>query len=497
MDRISENIKENIEKFKGTFKGADDLVFRNIKIGKENKIEGWLIFIDGMVDKSVISDYAIEVLFEDTGVEELSLSTYKSSLAERLSKESIAVHDVQEEDSYDKLVDAILSGETVLLIDGENKGLILSTRGWPTRSVQEPQTETVVRGSRDGFVETLRFNTALIRRHIRDPKLKVKSLKVGRRSKTDVAVIYIEDIANDKIVDEVINRISKIDIDSLPGSSALEALIEDNYLSPFPQLENTERPDSAAAALLEGRIVIIVDNTPFVLMVPATIGTLFQSTEDYYSRWPIGPLVRFIRMLSAVLTTISPSLYIAFTAYHPGLIPTVFTLYLAASRVNVPFPAVVEAFLMEITIEILRESGTRIAGPIGTTIGIVGGIIIGQAAVEAGIVSPLKIIITAITTISFFAVPSYEWASSLRLIRFIFMFLSAILGLYGLMLGIAVLLVHFAKLESFTVPFSAPYSGLGLKEGDIKDTLIKAPIQQFKRRPAFTFPKDRRRMRLR
>jgi len=494
VDKISKDIKENVEKFKNTFKDADDLVYRNIKIGKKNKKEAYLIFIDGMVDKSVISDYAIEVLFDEMEIDESNLDSYKTSLSEKISEESIAVHDVKEEDSYDKLVDMILVGETVLLIDGSDKALILSTRGWPTRGVQEPQTETVVRGPRDGFVETLRFNTALLRRHIRDPKLKIKTLQVGRRSKTDVAVVYIEDIANDKIVEEVINRINKIDIDYLPGSSALEALIEDSYLSLFPQLENTERPDSAAASLLEGRVVIIVDNTPFVLMVPATIGTLFQSTEDYYSRWPIGTLVRFVRILSAILTAVSPALYIAFTAYHPGLIPTAFTLYLAASRVNVPFPAVIEAFLMEITIEILRESGTRIAGPIGTTIGIVGGIIIGQAAVEAGIVSPLKIIITAITTISFFAIPSYEWASSLRIIRFAFMFLAAVLGLYGLMLGIAILIVHLAKLESFTVPFSAPYSGLGLKEGDLKDTLVKAPIQKLKRRPQFTFPKDKTRM---
>ncbi|MFS8540869.1 MAG: spore germination protein, partial [Tissierellales bacterium] len=215
----------------------------------------------------------------------------------------------------------------------------------------------------------------------------------------------------------------------------------------------------------------------------------------YYGRWIIGTLVRFVRILSAILTAITPALYISFTAYHPGLMPTAFTMYLAASRVNVPFPAVVEAFLMETTIEILRESGTRIAGPIGTTIGIVGGIIIGQAAVEAGIVSPLKIIITALTTISFFAMPSFEFASSLRVIRFILMFLAAILGLYGVMLGVIILMVHLAKLESFTVPFSAPYSGLGLKEGDLKDTLVKVPVRHMKYRPKFTFPKDKRRMR--
>lgn len=493
-DKISKDIKVNIQRFKELFKDADDVVFRNIQIGKKNKKDACFIFIDGLVDKTVISDYAIEVLFEETELDQADLSSYKDSLSEKISKEYIAVHDVKEESNFEKLVEMILSGETVLLIDGSDAALLLSTRGWPTRGIQEPQTETVVRGPRDGFVETLRFNTALLRRHIKDPKLKVKSMQVGRRSKTDVAVVYIEDIANEQIVNEVINRIQRIDIDAISGSTDLEVLIEDNYLSPFSQIENTERPDAAAASLYEGRVVIIVDNTPFVLIVPATIGTLFQSTEDYYTRWLIGTLIRFIRILSAILTTTSPALYISFTAYHPGLIPTPFTLYLAASRVNVPFPAVVEAFLMETTIEILKESGTRIAGPVGTTIGIVGGIIIGQAAVEAGIVSPLKIIITAITTISFFAIPSYEWASSLRIVRFILMLLAAVLGLYGVMIGIIILMVHFARLESFSVPFSAPYSGLGLKEGDLKDTLVKAPLQHLKYRPKFTFPKDRKRM---
>lgn len=211
-ERISRDIKENIEKFKIIFKNADDIVYRNIQIGKKNQKEACFIFIDGMVDKTVISDYAIEVLLEFSDQDGNIIDNYKDSLSESLSRESIAVHDVKEEDRFDKLVDMVLSGETVLLIDGADKALILSTRGWPARGVQEPQTETVVRGPRDGFVETLRFNTALIRRYIKDPKLKAKSMQVGRRSKTDVVVMYIEDIANETIVNEVINRIKRIDI---------------------------------------------------------------------------------------------------------------------------------------------------------------------------------------------------------------------------------------------------------------------------------------------
>ena len=271
----------------------------------------------------------------------------------------------------------------------------------------------------------------------------------------------------------------------------------DNYLSPFPQIENTERPDTAAAALYEGRIVIVVDNTPFVLIVPATVGTLLQTAEDHYSRWTVVSLIRLLRILAAFLSALAPALYIAITSFHPGLIPTKLTYYVAASRINVPFPAVVEAFLMEITIEIIREAGTRISGPIGTTISLVGSLVIGQAAVEAGIVSPLMIIIVAITAISAFVLPSYELASGLRVWRFIFMVFAAILGLYGIMLGIIVLCTHMVRLNSFGIPFTSPYSGLGIEEGDLKDTLIKAPVQELQFRPAFTFPKNKRRMRKR
>lgn len=492
---VSKNLQENIQIIKDTLRDCDDVVYRNIEIGKD-KTRASIIFIDGLVDKIVISEFAIESLLNTEDLKS-NLGNIKANIAEKASLQHLAIHDVKEEEDLNKVIDFILAGETILLIDGSNKALILSTRAWPARGVQEPQTETVVKGPRDGFTETIRFNTALVRRRIRDPKLKIKTLKVGRRSKTDVAILYIEDIVNEKLLKEVFKRIESIDIDAVGESTTLEFLIEGNYLSPFPQTESTERPDAVAASILEGRVAILVDNTPFAILVPTTIGTLFQSTEDYYTKWPMASITRGVRYVAAFLTVLSPALYIAVTSFHPGLIPSVLAFYVAASRVNVPFPAVVESFLMELTIELLRESGTRMAGPIGTTIGIVGGIIIGQAAVEAGIVSPLKIIIVAVTTISFFAISNYEWALSLRVIRFIFMILAAIFGLYGVMLGIVILMTHFAKLESFGIPFTSPYSGIGLKDGDLKDTLVKAPPQKLQYRPKFTFPKDKRRYRRR
>lgn len=490
---ISKDLKKNIDTLKNIFIDCDDISYRFIDIGKDKKREACFVFSDGLIDKVLIGEYAIQLLLtlSDSGDVELNL---KSTGLEKIAKESIAIPGIKEERDLDKVVDAVLSGETAFFVDKENKALILSSRGWPTRGVGEPDTETVVRGPREGFSETLKINTTLVRRRIRDPKLKIKNIQIGRRSKTDIAIMYIEDIVSQEILKEVNGRLDKIDIDAILDSSMLEFLIEDNYLSPFPQIENTERPDTLAASLYEGRIGILVDNSPFALIVPATIGTLSQSAEDYYSRWTITTIIRWVRLIAAFLSLLAPALYIAITSFHPGLIPTVLTYYLGASRVNVPFPAVIEAYLMELTIELLRESGTRIAGPIGTTIGIVGGLIIGQAAVEAGIVSSLMIIIVAVTTIASFSLPSYEWASGFRFCRFIFMALAGILGLYGIMLGIVVLSTHFARLESFGIPFSAPYSGLGIEEGDLKDTLIKAPIQKLQLRPIFTFPKNRRRM---
>lgn len=245
---------------------------------------------------------------------------------------------------------------------------------------------------------------------------------------------------------------------------------------------------------MEGRVGLVVDNTPFVLIVPATLGTLMQSSEDYYTRWVIASIIRIIRYIAAFVAVLSPALYIAITAFHPGLLPTRLAFYLAATRINVPFPAVVEAFIMELTIEFIREAGTRISGPIGTTIGIVGGLIIGQAAVEAGIVSPLMIIIVALTTIASFTLPSQELTSGLRFYRFIIMILSAILGLYGVMLGLIIMVTHMVNLNSFGVPFASPFSGVGLKTGDLKDVLVRLPKRQSKYRPDFTFPQDKRRI---
>ena len=484
----------SIEKLKEILKDCDDVVYRDFKVGVKQNFSLCIVYVDGLINKESVSDFVLESLMEGARGLEPTPKGIKDNLVELITKGNISITEIKEVSTIEETIDAILSGETALFIDKYDKVIILSSRGWPTRSINESQSETVVRGPRDAFTETLKVNITLIRRRIKDPNLKVKMLKIGRRSKTDVAVMYIEDIANDEILGEVFTRLEKVDVDAIVESAILEEYIQDDYYSPFPQIENTERPDSVAASLCEGRIAIVVDNTPSVLVVPATIGTIMQSSEDYYTRWVVAGITRIIRYIAAVVAVLAPGLYIAITSFHPGLLPTRLAFYVAGTRVNVPFPAAIEAFLMEITIEFLREAGTRISGPMGTTIGIVGGLIIGQAAVEAGIVSPLMIIIVAITTIASFTLPSYEFAAALRFYRFFIMVLASILGLYGIMLGIILMLTHLADLNSFGIPFSSPFSGLGLNTGDLKDVLARVPMSRMRYRPTFTYPKDKKRI---
>lgn len=491
---LLKDIEKNEEALKKVFTDCEDVVFRRIELGDVYRVKMGLIYIDGLVSKEYIAEHAIYSLFIEEEIKKFSLQGFKSSLIDVISKEILSTIDIKEEFHMDNIINAVLSGDTIILIDKVDKCLIFDSKGWASRSVAEPQTEAVIRGPRDGFVESVKVNMSLVRRRIKDPNLKIKMHKVGRRSKTGVAVMYMEDIVDKSLLQQVNERLKSVDIDAILDSSMLENLIEDDYLSAFPQIENTERPGSVAAALYEGRVAIIVDNSPFALIVPATLGTPLQSTEDYYTRWQESQGVRFLRILAVFLTVLSPALYISIISYHPGLLPTKLTYYLAASRINVPFPAVVETFLMEATIELIRESGTRISGPIGTTVGIVGGLIIGQAAVEAGIVSAILIIIVSVTTISSFAIPSYELAAGLRVWRFIFIVLAAILGLYGVMLGVILLGTHLIKLNSFGVPFTSPYSGLGIGSGELKDTLFKGPIQSLKERPTFTNPRNKKRL---
>ncbi len=487
---FSVDFDENFEKFKGYLeKSGDDVVFREFAFATAD-IKCGVIFIDGMVSKQWIQVNVISPLLLGGGQLNIDADEkekrYKTALT--IKRKIISAAEVSEAEDLDEAMRMLISGETILLVDGYDKAIVIGTREFPLRGVQEPITDPVIRGPRDGFTEALRFNTALLRRKIKDPNLVFDMMTLGRRSKTDIIISYIKGITNPKLVEDAKKRIEKIDIDAILDSGQLEQLIEDNNISPFPQMQNTERPDKAASALLEGRIVIFVDGTPFVIIAPASLYQFFQSAEDYYERWIIGTLLRGLRWVGSFIATFAPALYVAIVSYHPGMLPTPLALSLAASREGVPFPAFIEALLMETTIELLREAGARLPKPIGQTIGIVGGIIIGDAAVRAGIASPFMVIVVAVTAIASFIIPSYSLAIAFRIIRFPIMILAGTLGLYGVMLAFIIINIHLTLLKSFDANYMSPISPVQVS--DWKDAFVRAPIQWMKKRPVYINPVD-------
>ena len=485
---IYENIDCNISAIKSTFMNCDDMVYRDFKVGGIDGVNMFLFYIDGLVDKVLIDNFVMTPLMINTRIVKPDLNEIKDRLSEATKDSGLTVSDFKEFENIEEAITFVLSGETALFIDGYNKVIIIATKLWPARSIGDPASETVIRGSRDGFSETMRFNTALVRRRIRDPRFKVIQKQIGVRSKTDVAIVYIEDILDNRILDELFVRLDKIDIDVILDSGGIEQFIEENKYTPFPQTQVTERPDVVAAAVYEGRIGIIVDNSPYALIVPTTITAFFQSPDDYNSRTIIGTFTRLIRLIAGIVALLGPALFIAITTFHPGIIPISLALSIAALREGVPFPAFVEASVMELTFELLREAGVRLPRPIGPTVGIVGGLVIGQAAVSANIVSPIMVIVVAITAISSFANPNYEISSALRLTRFLFMMAAAVYGLYGITLTGIAILIHLVNLKSFNIPYLAPISPFYIE--DMKDTIYRASWTNMKKRPRHYGPKD-------
>lgn len=489
--KISPYIDLNISRLEDAFENCMDVVFREFEVGENLDIKLTIVYIDGLVNTDLIAENVAKPLMADA--KQTNPKNIMQGIYETIKEANISATDIKDLEYLEKAVDSILSGDTVLFVDGCEKAIVIDSRGWELRSLQEPQSEALVRGPRDGFNETIKTGITLVRRRIRDTKLKVEMIKLGRRSKTDIAILYIDDIVDKRILKEVKERLSKIDTDMILESGNIEAFIEDDNYSIFPQIQNTERPDKVASSLYEGRISILVDNTPFALILPMTLNAMFISSEDYYERWVSTFIIRPIRYLAALTAAFAPALYIAVTSFHPGILPTKLALHIAASRAIVPFPAFLEAFAMIVTIEFLRESGTRISGPIGTTVGVVGGLVIGQSAVEAGLVAPLMVIITALTTVSMFMMPNYSFSISLRIINFLMMILASVLGLYGIILGSIGLAIHLCTITCYGIPYISPFGIMGKQIGDIQDTFVRIPIGKMKKRPHYGYLKDQRR----
>ncbi|WP_390848039.1 spore germination protein [Bacillus litorisediminis] len=470
--QLNTNLAENLHKIKETLGYSEDIIIREFRIGREHSIKASIIFTDGLVDTIANQEFILESLMKDfpqLDVNTVSLEEFVINIKET----TLTVAEIKDISDYNSLYESLFSGHVILLIDGHSVGLAISMKGGKERNVTEPSTENSIRGPREALTENIRVNTALIRRKINNPNLWVESRKIGKQTKTIVSLMYIKGIANEKVIEEVRSRLDKINIDSILDTLYIEELIQDATYSPFPTIYHTERPDVVAANLLEGRIAILVNGTPFVLIVPAVFVQFLHAPDDYYSRADITTLLRILRFIGLLIAMLGPSVYIAITTFHQEMLPTPLLISLAAQRERVPFPAFIEAFMMEVTFEILRESGLRLPKAIGQAVSIVGTLVIGTAAVEAGIVSAAMVIVVSITAISSFIVSSYNLSISIRMLRFPFMGLAASFGFFGITFGLFAVILHLCSLRSFGVPYMSPFAPY-IKD-DQKDAVFLFP----------------------
>lgn len=454
-----------------------------------------ILYIQEIVDQRLMNrDLIMHLLTPDFGIKQGSREQegHSLDLIRYLSEEYLPIGGMLEIKSLDSLLAFIFRGFTVIMLDGYSTALAANTTGGEKRKVEEPSSQTVLRGPKEGFTENLRINLSLIRRRIKSPQLESEVLRIGRITQTDVALIYVKGIAKEDTITEIRNRLQKIDTDSILEGNYIEEFIQESTYSPFPTIINTERPDQAAAGLLEGQIVIAVDGSPFVLLAPVPFVSFFQSTEDYYQRVDISTFLRMIRFASYFISMMLPAVYIATTTFHQEMLPTPLLISLAAQREGIPFPAIIEALIMELTFEVLREAGVRMPRAIGPAISIVGALVLGQAAVSAGLVSAAMVIVVSFTAIANFVIPSISMAISARLLRFTMMLLAGSFGLFGIMSGLMIILIHMAGLRSTGVPYLTPMTPTRFK--DMKDILVRFPLSNMKLRPTYlTKPGTRKR----
>jgi spore germination protein len=479
---FSGNYPTDLLAVKNAIGANSDLHIREFTIANGGG-RGALIYVDGMQNDRILNMRIMQFLMYEIPAGPVSSAEIANQL--------LPFSQLNESDSVESFNKSVLFGHTALLIEGLPGGLLIELPGGVNRTIGEPVSEALLRGPRLGFSEVLSENTSLLRRQGFSDQLEMKTYRAGNTLQRDIVLAYMKDIVNPELLEEVTNRIHKIDIDFLAESGYIEQLIEDNYLSPFQQVQNTERPDRVISALLEGRIAILLDGTPFALIVPVTFSMLLQSPEDYYERWLPGTLLRLLRFAAAFLALMAPALYISFISFHPGLIPTELAISIIKTRQGVPFPSLIEVLILEVSIEILREAGIRLPKPIGPAMGIVGGLIIGDAAVQAGIVSPFLVIVVAVTAISSFSIPMYSTGITLRLLRFAGMLFAAVLGMYGTILFFLLICSHLTKLKSFGVPYLTPVSPFRLS--DWKDLFLRAPMALMKRRPVMMKTKQDKR----
>ena len=470
---FSDDLEKNIHIIQSFLSESDDIVFKTFQIATLPSIKATVVFIESLVDRSVLESSTLSPLTQGIGERPIEERTVLFSDVESLIEKVLININIAFYQEAQRAVDAIVKGDGILLIHGYPKVVSINIPKLATRKYAEPKTERVVKGPQQAFVEDIAPNVAMIRSRIKSSNLVVKGLHLGRESKSEIRVLYMDNIADLSIVEELFKRLKRIDVDGIMGSSNIEEYITDTPTNLFPTIYYTERPDRVQAMLLEGRVVIVYDGSPFVIVVPAIISDFFTTPDDYYQNFYFTTFNRLLGYFGALVLTFFPSIYIAVTTFHQEMLPTRLALTLAGTRAGVPYPAFVEALLMELAFEALREAGTRLPIHMGQAVSIVGALIIGQSAVEAGLVSPAVVIVVATTAIFSFTMPYNNFTLGLRLLRFINMALAATLGIYGIMTSALIIALKLTSLRSFGVPFMIPFAPLSLQ--DMKDWIIRFP----------------------
>ena len=445
--KLTIDLKQNKDELDRRLKDCDDIKNRTMKLGGNAHIDGMVYYVEVAIDNISIEKSVIgQLISRLMGMDSQQMYKY-------LDENAMGITDVKQLTTIEEVIGGIMIGDTVLLIDGYDKAVKIKDKGYPSMGVSEAGNEKVLRGSKEGFGDSIKSNEALLRKRIRSESLKIKEKVIGEVTNTNIVIAYDNRLARPYVIQNIEEKLDKIKTEGVTDSGIIEQILEDDKLSPFPRYQTTERPDKAAMAVLEGRVVVMVDNSPMSLILPATFGSFMQTVDDYYENFLVASLARIIRYIAVFLSCSLPALYIVAVNFHPEILPTELTLMFAKARETVPFPSILEVMIMELSFELLREAGIRIPGPMGSTIGIVGGLIIGQAAVEAGIVSPIIVIVVATTALASFAIPVEEFAAALRVTKYFLILMAYILGFFGVICGWILLICHLSSIRSFGFPY--------------------------------------------
>lgn len=467
IENIYSQIDANLKYIKTKYNTLinSDIITREFTLNTGSKqYKAFILYIDGMVDSQILNDFVLKPLmlknkFCNNETSKIIVQKEKkSNIANFIQDCLIPQNNIKQQSSFKDIFSGVNSGNCALFVDTLSVGFDIDVKGFKQRSISKPENEIVIKGPHEAFVENIRTNTTLLRRFTNNENLIIENTKVGKITQTNCAICYIKDIANDALVAETKYRLNNLEIDSLLSAGELEQLLTDTNSLGVPKILVSERPDYAVKSLLQGRVIILINGSPYALILPAILIDFLTSPEDTNLKPQFANFLKVVRIISSFFALLLPGLYIAITNFHREIIPTELLFSILSSRQSVPFPIIVEILIMEISFEIIREAGLRVPSPIGPTLGIVGALVLGQAAVSAAIVSPILIIIVAITGMSSFAIPDFTFSFHLRFFRFVFILLGFLAGFLGIGTGLFIYISSLCDLETFGVSYTIPYA---------------------------------------